>query len=532
MVEVKLLGEIEVWDRGESLSLAGRQAVLLGLIAVQPGLAPVSLDRIMDALDAQRLSTVQGWIFRLRKSVGETIVTTSRSGYALGLPPEAVDALRFERLVREAGVNRADSEVVALLDEALALWRGPALSGLDDYLFAHLEATRLHHLRIVAEEDRIDAELRLGRHRSLPPRVEALISENPLRERLWIQLTIALYRSGQQADALNAIELARTTLRDEVGLEPGPDLRHVEQLVLNQSTALDRQPSSDDVRTHREVPPEFQWVRWRDRNVIWQVRGKGPSVTFVPGSSAGSIWWAVPGSEVGLHDLDELTGQCRLITYDPLGLGRADPISEDAPPSTEERADELATVLGSADPGGSVLLATQDGGPWAIAFAVKYPRLAKALVLVNTFARLMEAPDYPFGINEETSDLLSSHYEKLYGTGITLDLYAPSRAKDPAIRRAWARWEALNASRSQGTAATRASVGGDVRDLLDQVRCPTTVLHTVGNTALPPEHGRYLAEHIPGARYVELPGVDQFFTAGEVTLIWEAVAAANGRPPG
>ena len=174
----------------------------------------------------------------LRKSLGGDVLVTREGGYVLDVSPEQVDAVRFERLAAEAREIVTPDGRAAKLREALELWRGPALADLAYEPFAAVEIARLEELRLAATQDLIDAELELGRHADLVPELETLIQEHPFDERLRGQLMLALYRSGRQAEALEAYRAARRMLDEELGLEPGPPLRELEQAILRHDPAL------------------------------------------------------------------------------------------------------------------------------------------------------------------------------------------------------------------------------------------------------------------------------------------------------
>ncbi|HSI79720.1 MAG TPA: BTAD domain-containing putative transcriptional regulator [Solirubrobacterales bacterium] len=212
----------------------------------------VSRDRIIDELwgadpPATAAKLVQLYVSRLRKAIASDpaaagdVVVTRTPGYLLQVDPDQLDLDRFERLVaegrralREGRHREADER----LREALALWRGPPLADFTFELFAEVEIGRLEELRLEALEDRIEADLALGRG-DLVGELESLIARHPLREKLRGQLMLALYRSGRQSEALEAYRDTRGTLVDEVGVEPGPDLRRLERAILAQDPALD-----------------------------------------------------------------------------------------------------------------------------------------------------------------------------------------------------------------------------------------------------------------------------------------------------
>jgi predicted ATPase/DNA-binding SARP family transcriptional activator len=241
-----LLGPLTVSIDGEPVSLGGqkRRALLAALLLEANRV--VSRDRLIDALwgeeppDTAR-NTLQVYVSQLRKLLPEGLLETTAQGYRLGVDPSAIDVFEFIRLSQagRSALTIGDAAGAAeTLREALELWRGAALADLAWEPFAQAEVVRLEELRLAASEDRIDAELALGRHGQLVGELERLVAEHPLRERLRGQLMLALYRSGRQADALAVYQRARRTLVDELGIEPGESLRKLERAILAQDAAL------------------------------------------------------------------------------------------------------------------------------------------------------------------------------------------------------------------------------------------------------------------------------------------------------
>jgi DNA-binding SARP family transcriptional activator len=244
-MEYRLLGPLEVRAGDGPLPLGGtKQRALLALLLLNANRV-VSRERLIDEVwgDAPpqtAVTTVQVYVSRLRKLLPAETLRTRPPGYLLAIEPDSLDLARFERLVEEA--RAADPERASrALREALELWRGPSLKEFDEPFF-RIEAGRLEDLRLVALEDRIEADLSLGRHAQVAGEIDALIAEHPHRERLRGQLMLALYRSGRQADALEAYRDARAAL-DELGLEPGERLRALERAVLTQDASLDLPPA-------------------------------------------------------------------------------------------------------------------------------------------------------------------------------------------------------------------------------------------------------------------------------------------------
>jgi predicted ATPase/DNA-binding SARP family transcriptional activator len=239
-IEVRLLGPVEALAGGRAVPLGGRrQRALLALLALDPGrrvpAATVAEELWDGAPPTGAENTLRTYVSRLRQALGRDAVVAQAGGYALAVDADGLDVWRFERLVREGrdALSRGASGLAAdRLSAALDLWRGRALADVSDGGTLASEALRLDELRIAALEDRIEADLALARHAELVPELRVLVQEQPLRERLWRQLVLALYRSGRQADALAAYREARTLLDRELGLEPTPELQELERAIL------------------------------------------------------------------------------------------------------------------------------------------------------------------------------------------------------------------------------------------------------------------------------------------------------------
>jgi DNA-binding SARP family transcriptional activator len=237
-VEFALLGPLEVRSDGREVAVGrGKQRALLALLLLNAGRV-VSAERLIDELwgedpPATVATALQVYVSRLRTTLGADLIATREPGYVADVAPEAIDLYRFEALVRAAR-SSAPEEAAVLLRDALALWRGPPLADVD----LRREAARLDELRLDALERVLELELGLGKHAELVPELEALVREQPLRERFQEQLMLALYRSGRQAAALDTYRDARRALVEELGIEPGERLQRLEQAVLRNDRAL------------------------------------------------------------------------------------------------------------------------------------------------------------------------------------------------------------------------------------------------------------------------------------------------------
>jgi DNA-binding SARP family transcriptional activator len=231
-MDYRVLGPLEVLEGDRSLPLAGaKQRALLALLLLNANRV-ISRDRLIDGLWGEQppetaVQSLQVYVSRLRKLLPAKTLLSRPPGYLLEIDADELDLRRFARLLgdgREALAVSDPQRAAGLLHDALALWRGPALAEFVFEPFAQGEIGRLEDLRLAAVEERIAADLALGRHADLIGELEALIAENPHRERLRGQLMVALYRSGRQAEALEAYREARRALVDELGIEPSEHL--------------------------------------------------------------------------------------------------------------------------------------------------------------------------------------------------------------------------------------------------------------------------------------------------------------------
>ena len=259
-MEFGILGPLEATEDGRPLALGGtKQRSLLAMLLLHANEA-VSRERLIDALwegqpPESAATALQVYVSQLRKVLdpgatrgGQELLVTRAPGYALQVEAEQFDLRRFERLLSEgrAALARGKAETArTALAEALGLWRGAALADLETVPFAQREAPRLEELRLAALEERVEADLALGRHADLVTELEPLTAAHPLRERLRGQLMLALYRAGRQADALAAYQEGRRALVDELGLEPGDALQQLERAILNHDPALAAAPPGD-----------------------------------------------------------------------------------------------------------------------------------------------------------------------------------------------------------------------------------------------------------------------------------------------
>jgi YVTN family beta-propeller protein len=305
VVKFHVLGPLEVVRDGVAIPLhRPRLRAVLALLLLHAN-EVVSSDRLIDALwgdDPPRnaANALQTTISRLRKQLlnGENgageVIRTRPPGYVIQVPPEDLDLTRFERLVQQGRedlqTGRPEAASRALRD-ALANWRGPALADVEYGDFLQREAERLEEERVATLELRIDADLACGRHPTLVGELEALVAENPYRERLRGQLMLALYRSGRQAEALAAYQDGRRLLVDELGIEPSRALQELERSILRQDPSLEPVASDDvDVSsqavTSELAPSPARETPWLAARRPWLAAGLGLVLVAVAVSAA------------------------------------------------------------------------------------------------------------------------------------------------------------------------------------------------------------------------------------------------------
>jgi DNA-binding SARP family transcriptional activator len=254
VLEIRLLGPIEVIDDTGPRLLGGqKQRAVLALLALDVGRV-ISTDRLIDALWSERpprtaMTSLQNFVSLLRRELGADLLETRSPGYVLCVEPEQVDVEQFRRDIAAAASLRAE-ERVAAFDAALARWRGSPLADFRFDAWAQGEIERLEELRLSVLEDRFDAQLEVGAEAGIVGELESLVEQHPLRERLRGQLMLALYRSGRQAEALEAYQDGRRRLVEELGIDPSPRLQELHGAILRQEIGLELRRSRGPADDH------------------------------------------------------------------------------------------------------------------------------------------------------------------------------------------------------------------------------------------------------------------------------------------
>jgi DNA-binding SARP family transcriptional activator/pimeloyl-ACP methyl ester carboxylesterase/tetratricopeptide (TPR) repeat protein len=508
-VEFELLGPLRVVEDGRDLTPARpkQRALLAMLLLHREQVVPGA--QLIEALWGESpprsaQTALHGHVSALRKLIGADRIRTRPPGYLLQASADEVDQARFETLAAQAREQDEPDARSACLREALALWRGEPLADLRYEAFGQRELARLEELRLAVIADRVDADLALGRHHGLVPELEPLVAEYPFRERLRCQLMLALYRCGRQADALDVFRSGRRALVEELGIDPGTALQELELRILRHDSSLDLPAPA--VRTPVRPPQPVRYARSGELNIAYQVTGHGPIDLVLVSGFVSHLEqdWEEPRHS---HFLERLGSMARLIRFDKRGTGLSD--RPPGLPDLETRMDDVRAVMDAAGSRSAVLVGYSEGAPMAILFAASYPERTRALVLYGAYAKRLDPDDdYPWAPTREARAAYIDRLEIDWGFESDMKMMCPSA--DDGMARWWG--ERCRAAASPGAIRALNEMNSliDVRALLPAVRVPTLVVHRGTDFDVKVEEGRYIAERIPGARFVELPGADHF----------------------
>lgn len=246
---------------------------------------------------------------------------------------------------------------------------------------------------------------------------------------------------------------------------------------------------------------ETRYTKSGDVHLAYRVFGDGPcDIIVIPGTvSHVELYWELPANR---YMLKRLSAFARVIVFDKRGQGLSDRVGEQ---TLEERAGDIRVVLDAVGSDRAAIYGWSEGGAMSLMFAATYPERTTALVLVGSYASIR---DEPWSLPQDRIETLLDAIERGWGKGVLVNVNAPSRVEDQAFVRWWAQLERASASPGAIISLIRANYDIDVRNILSSISAPTLIFHRVEDSLVPVRAGRYLAEHIPGARYVELPGAD------------------------
>ncbi|MGD9526542.1 alpha/beta fold hydrolase [Pseudonocardia sp.] len=533
-LSAELLGSLRIAARDRVLGprdLGGRRPrQVLEILLVHQG-QPVPKDRIADLLWGERLPcdpmrTLEAHVSTLRArlapAVGDprTVLRSESKAYRLDSDRVDTDLRRFDALLASAAASPL-GERIDLRRRALGLVRGELLADepYAEWAFAlrDLYTERALQLRLDLAEDCMEA----GLPEETVQLAQQVLAAQPARERAHRLLIAGRYVAGDQDLALQAYDRCRRILDSEFGVRP---LAETERAYL---AVLDRTPADTVVRRTRTGPaapprPETRFAHGGDATIAYQVLGDGPQdVVFAHAwFSHMEIGWEEPRYAAFLR---RLARDRRLIVFDRRGMGMSDP----APPTVtvEERADDIRAVMDAAGSSRAVLVGSCGSGPTTIALAARAPERVNGLVLFGTFARMLATRDYPAGWSREFFREYKAGLEQGWTTGRGICRSVPSAGPDEALMEWLGRLLRLSAAPAAARAILDFAATIDVRDLLDHVDAPTLVLHRRADQWVHPDNGRYLAAHIPGARFVDLDGADHWPWFGDSESVLRPVEA-------
>lgn len=502
-MRIGVLGPIEVVaDDGRAAPVpAAKERALLAALTVVPGRV-VPCDALVEALwgDAPPRTarkTLQTYVLHLRRLLGDRLVTAGQ-GYRLDLAADELDAQRFEADVaagRLALLRGLPGVAAELLSGALGLWRGEPWADVPATEVLDAERRRLTEMRATALEDHLEARLLAGDHRTAVAELEALVREDPLRERRSALLMRALYAEGRQAEALRAFQRARAALVEELGVEPGPQLRALEAAILSHDPSLHAGSAAPPVRYVRAAD---------DLRIACCEAGEGPPVTvfLAEWTFHLEMLWEIDELR---PLLDQLVAAGRLVVVQRRGTGLSDRQTEGfAPP--EACVDDLVHVLDELGLDAVDLVGWGHGGQLALAFAARRPGRVRRIAVVSGYASLTASSDHPDALSPEAVEAFLMVLESMWGREVPKHgIFHPDVAADPALVARISRIERLSATPRNAVEIQRAVASFDVTPLLDDVTCDVLVVGlTESVTGLEP--ARSLATRLANGVFVELPG--------------------------
>jgi DNA-binding SARP family transcriptional activator/pimeloyl-ACP methyl ester carboxylesterase len=538
-----ILGPLEVTRNGHPISIGGpQQQALLGVLLLNAN-RMVPADRLIDHLwgdeapsSARRL--LHGCIASLRRTLADEHrqpLVRRGPGYLLQAGPDEFDRGRFDELVDAAQATSADrsrsgsERRSSLLGEALRLWRGAVLDGI--VIDGHQpETIGLEERRLSVLEQRVEADLSLGRHADVVPELQALVRIHPLREHPRQLLMAALARCGRPGDALATFRDLRQALMDELGVEPSNSVQELHQRILNGDEPLGGQQTVVEiVPQHQQPAPQRRPARDRatpgeqvlrhtavgGRSVAWSAVGSGPPVIFASWTfSQLELDWRNPAFQ---RFVGRLAHHHTVIRYDRLGSGLSGtgPVSA----SLSEEVAVLSAVVDAAteavgEPEAPVgLFGFSSGGCIAGSYAATRPDRVNRLVLYGSYAHGADLAPGP--TRDALLTVVAAH--RGLGSHLLASLLLPGRTVQE--RDAFARFQRAATTPGRAAQSLAAAFGFDLRDQLGQIDASTLIVHRRADRTVPFTLGQDLMSRIPGAAFVALDGVDHLPWTGDAEAV-------------
>lgn len=455
-------------------------------------------------------------LYLVHKAVGQEIISSGID--TLKLNPQLgiwIDVDKFKECLSECTQGgelsyKIDPHCLLYLEQAVELYEGEFLAGFslpdspqfDEWQFFEAESLRilmgtaLQQL-VLAYESRED----LARSIQYARDWLALDSMHEPAHRFLMQL---YQKSGQHAAAVRQYQECVRILDQELSLPP-----QAKTTELYQKIRLDRQTG---MPPRGKLKPEVKFVASGDVHIAYTEFGQGSvDILWVCGfvTHMEQLWELQEFSDF----FGELASFSRVILFDRRGVGLSDRVGY--PPTMEDTLDDILAIMRDTGSEHAVLFGYLEGGPNSILFTATYPELVSGLILYGTCAKWTRSEDYPWAITREQYDRWLQHISENWGEALNLKTYAPSFAHQPGLQDWWAKMMRLSSSPGGIKAVLEVMRDIDVRHILPSIRTPTLILHRKGDRSIRIDAGRYLADNIPGARYVELEGDDHWFFLGE-----------------
>jgi DNA-binding SARP family transcriptional activator/pimeloyl-ACP methyl ester carboxylesterase len=537
VVRLHLLGIPRIERDGIEIGLGLRKAMALIAYLATEG-QPQSRDLLASLLwpendQSSARANLRRTLYRIRKELGKDLLSVSPETLEF-TPGEDiwVDVKEFQRSLAEwlpeataAGV--LDDQHQAGLQEAVKLYAGDFMEGFtlpdsaafDEWQFFTREGLRQKLAK--ALQQLAHATLRRNRPSDGIPFARRWLALDQLHEPAH-RLLMELYaRAGQQSAALRQYHQCQRMLEESLGVSPEPQTTELYEMIRARK---EFQPEKEGL-----APPEVRYARSEDVHIAYQVLGTGPlDVLVVTGfvSHLEEIW-KEPGLAATLRQLAQFS---RLILFDKRGVGLSDRVGY--PPTLENTVDDLRAVMEAAGSEHAVLFGFSEGGPASLLFCATYPESTLGLILYGTMAKGKRSTDYPWALTEQQYTKWLAWLQDTWGKPVPHDNFAPTHLQGDAIWEWFARLLRLGSTPGEVQRVLEVCKDIDVRHVLPAIHVPTLILHRTGDQTIQVQAGRYLAEHIPQARYVELEGCDHWFWLGDTqSILGEMGSFVSGLKP-
>jgi DNA-binding SARP family transcriptional activator/pimeloyl-ACP methyl ester carboxylesterase len=490
----------------------------------------VTKDELADRLWGEQLpervaATVETYVSLARRHLGDRgrLIVTEPRGYRFAAEAVSVDLDDFDRLA-QAAASVAGVERRGGLEAALAVASGEVLIDEPYADWAQPVRAQYRERRIEALLELAECCLALGVFADAARHAEDALAVDATLERGCRAAILGHYALGDQSEALAAYARCRAALASELGVVPLPETLALHSAVLRQEPVEALLPS-----VVRPAPPVSFASHGRVR-LAYQTVGEGTTdLVFVPpfATHLGGTW----DDPTYAGFLRGLASFARLTVFDKRGTGLSDPVIDW--PSVEDRADDIAAVGEAIRVERAVLLGVCDGGVLCALCAARHPERLAGLVIAAGFPRLLRTDDYPFGWSPRFHDAFLNSFEDAWTDGTGMQYMNPSVAHQPRYRNWYARHVRLGVSPGMARRLAELNLDVDIRGVLPQIEAPTLVLTRAQDPWVRAENSRYLAEHIPDAELVELPGVDHEPWIGDSEPVFAAVERLVARvvPP-